>query len=771
MMRSHTIASFIGLFLIIVQATSLGLKISSAQAAGINQGTVPSAFRETAAETSTMIVNTQIGPLQADVEQRGTSNYPMDGVKARMLLTNTSTAPISFQVSAVVKETGELVVHEPQPGLLQLASGESRTLSCTLGGGLSSLPNGVASTRTVVWSLGGYGTLETPLVIVNWGTPQGTIVSPPAGQGMTVSVHVQDEKGIPLNAYVMARAGGNVSFVPSGQAGDFTATLPPSTNWIVSASASGRRTAYLPLTEVRDYPNQVLTLTPQKTWFTYQPARTLETGIGPWLARVDGAEDAILVTAGMEHWSASMQPFMTQAKLRLYSTTGQKQWEYALGHESWFADLSRDGHWAATVTVQVPEGNKLTLLDARTGQVVWQRTLDTTMIVREIRFAPDGESFAIGSSDSVMLINRTNPNQAVWTAILGGQVRAIRFSADGQTLYASAGSGVTVAFRAAEGTELWRAVTYAWVHPEGLALSPDETKLGVVSSDGDVMMFEAATGCRLWYRDTRQKAWFASFSGDGTVFLAGIQTGSTLGLVTDTGEPIFNLMGGKGGGFATGQNHFLNVPSKMSSALYDKMGTQISDFITGLENSTFFNWQVAWVSPDGRSIFMGEQQSESMDNPVLFYTTGQQAFPGYCPTISSISPLRGPIGCSVSITGTNLDGITLKFANNILATVTTNTSTSVTATIPNGAITGHITIGKTNCVDVQTGASFTIGPTQGDLSGDCTVDLSDTVLALQILAGINSDSKTINANADVNGDGKIGLQEVIYILQKVAEVR
>jgi len=55
---------------------------------------------------------------------------------------------------------------------------------------------------------------------------------------------------------------------------------------------------------------------------------------------------------------------------------------------------------------------------------------------------------------------------------------------------------------------------------------------------------------------------------------------------------------------------------------------------------------------------------------------------------------------------------------------------------------------------------------KGDINGDGNVSLSDAILALQIVIGLNSDSTHLDA--DVNGDGKIGLEEVIYILQKIS---
>ena len=57
----------------------------------------------------------------------------------------------------------------------------------------------------------------------------------------------------------------------------------------------------------------------------------------------------------------------------------------------------------------------------------------------------------------------------------------------------------------------------------------------------------------------------------------------------------------------------------------------------------------------------------------------------------------------------------------------------------------------------------------GDINGDQIVNLADAILGLQILAMITPHE--INRGADVNGDAKIGLPEVLYVLQHVAGVR
>ena len=57
----------------------------------------------------------------------------------------------------------------------------------------------------------------------------------------------------------------------------------------------------------------------------------------------------------------------------------------------------------------------------------------------------------------------------------------------------------------------------------------------------------------------------------------------------------------------------------------------------------------------------------------------------------------------------------------------------------------------------------------GDVNRDLKVDLVDTILALQILAGMSPAPANIHLGADVNGDNKIGMAEAVYTLQKVAD--
>jgi len=58
----------------------------------------------------------------------------------------------------------------------------------------------------------------------------------------------------------------------------------------------------------------------------------------------------------------------------------------------------------------------------------------------------------------------------------------------------------------------------------------------------------------------------------------------------------------------------------------------------------------------------------------------------------------------------------------------------------------------------------------GDVNNDQLVDLADVILIGQIIAGIVPEAE-VNLAADVNGDGKINMVEMIYVLERVTGIR
>lgn len=78
------------------------------------------------------------------------------------------------------------------------------------------------------------------------------------------------------------------------------------------------------------------------------------------------------------------------------------------------------------------------------------------------------------------------------------------------------------------------------------------------------------------------------------------------------------------------------------------------------------------------------------------------------PTVSSMSPVSGPVGTNVTIEGTNLSGATVRF-NNTTATLTSNTATQIVTKVPTGATTGTVTV-TTSGGSVNAG-TFTVSTT------------------------------------------------------------
>ncbi|MCP4107750.1 MAG: hypothetical protein GY749_19760 [Desulfobacteraceae bacterium] len=71
--------------------------------------------------------------------------------------------------------------------------------------------------------------------------------------------------------------------------------------------------------------------------------------------------------------------------------------------------------------------------------------------------------------------------------------------------------------------------------------------------------------------------------------------------------------------------------------------------------------------------------------------------------------------------------------------------------------------GFTNAQEYENGTDPTV-PDKGK-----KINLSDAVLVLKVVCGMKPAG--INIGADINKDGKIGLQEAVFIIQKVSELR
>src|SRR5207237_4580545 len=72
--------------------------------------------------------------------------------------------------------------------------------------------------------------------------------------------------------------------------------------------------------------------------------------------------------------------------------------------------------------------------------------------------------------------------------------------------------------------------------------------------------------------------------------------------------------------------------------------------------------------------------------------TSASAFTVSPPAITSFTPTSGPVGTSVTISGTNFTGTMAVAFNGVSASFTVNSATSMQATVPSGATTGTISV-------------------------------------------------------------------------------
>ncbi len=122
----------------------------------------------------------------------------------------------------------------------------------------------------------------------------------------------------------------------------------------------------------------------------------------------------------------------------------------------------------------------------------------------------------------------------------------------------------------------------------------------------------------------------------------------------------------------------------------------------------------SYVSQNGTTFTILDDANPSVAGNLMIRARVQGQPPG-CPTVSGVNPPGGAVGSQVTITGSNFTGVTsVRFAGGVAAQFTINSNTQITATVPQGAVTGPITISKPNCTDAQTApfAVSTSSPTE-----------------------------------------------------------
>jgi hypothetical protein len=248
-----------------------------------------------------------------------------------------------------------------------------------------------------------------------------------------------------------------------------------------------------------------------------------------------------------------------------------------------------------------------------------------------------------------------------------------------------------------------------------------------------------------------------------------------------------------------------STPRAFEDAIIEVVGnsavTTTSDsngnfILAGIPAGTDFSLKISssssWYLPAYSAIFNSNTSIRELTSYVLH---GQQDFTNYNffggiaegTVVSADNPLVGVDGVVVDCTSvfhpTNCSTIyPIYYARGTGGVGGTATSTSGTYYITNVQVNDTVTVTATkngwqfpsavfNCPSIGYDNISEIFNhlVQGDLNGNGTLDLSDAITGLKILS--RQTPQSINTIIAVNSDGKIGMAEVIYILQKIAGLR
>lgn len=183
---------------------------------------------------------------------------------------------------------------------------------------------------------------------------------------------------------------------------------------------------------------------------------------------------------------------------------------------------------------------------------------------------------------------------------------------------------------------------------------------------------------------------------------SGAVQGSNLAATKEPGEPIH---GGNAGGKSvwyrwtapsTGVWQFDTIGSAFHTELAAYSGTTLGDLavVARSDDPAATNSIVKFVAVSGTTYQIAVDGFRSEGGSVASTASGQVKLnwaTTAAPVISGFSPPSGSAGASVTITGGNLTGATVK-VNGIAAAVTQNSATAITITVPAGATTGTLQV-------------------------------------------------------------------------------
>jgi len=161
-----------------------------------------------------------------------------------------------------------------------------------------------------------------------------------------------------------------------------------------------------------------------------------------------------------------------------------------------------------------------------------------------------------------------------------------------------------------------------------------------------------------------------------------------------------------------------NTLGQSETSLIEGSGGQCCTFTDGSTNNRWGDYSAMTIDPDGCTFWFTTEYYDALatTNRGNNWKTriGSFSFPACTggtiaqPAISSFTPTSGPVGTSVTISGSGLSGATgVAFNGTAASSFTVDSDSQLTATVPNGATDGPITV-TTSGGNATSAASFDV---------------------------------------------------------------
>ncbi len=192
--------------------------------------------------------------------------------------------------------------------------------------------------------------------------------------------------------------------------------------------------------------------------------------------------------------------------------------------------------------------------------------------------------------------------------------------------------------------------------------------------------------------------------------------------------------------------------------MFDNNGLDCNNY-----SATLIGWSASPSTPNGRTLGATGRQygtnavaaRNDLDITKSWTITGDTPSGAVCssvPTITNFTPATGPIGTTVTITGTNFSTTTasnIVYFGAVQAPVTAATSTQLTVTVPTGATFKPISVSVSGLIATAS-QPFIVSFASGGQIDNCSFTPA-------IAIGTVSTSSFNSALCDLDGDGKIDL--------------